>query len=233
MKHQSAIVLSGTVAAIVAISLLGFNTLSATPFLVAENVKGPSAAASILGHVIYVVKDKDGNVKQYIQGDNAVTGAGHVCAAAYLFANTTSTVPGFRTCKAINGNGLHTETFQYIGIGNGTGGVFNGTENTLPTTAGFEVTPRSLSNPAVTLTSPANYQAMATITNSGAPFTFTELRASGTTLTSSGLFDVQNCNASGGCSAATQYGDMFADQAINVAVGSSDSLTVTWKITLN
>jgi hypothetical protein len=233
MKHQSAIVLSGTVAAIVAISLLGFNTLSATPFLVAENVKGPSAAASILGHVTYMVKDKDGNVKQYLQSDNVVTGMGHICATAYLFANKTNTAAGLPTCQSINtGNGAHAATFQYIGIGNGTGGTFTGAETSLPTTAGFEVTPRSISNPAVTLSNPSGQQAMATITNSGAPFTFTQLRASGTTLTASGLFDTQNCNASGGCAAAG-VGDMFADQSINVAVANTDSLTVTWKITLN
>jgi hypothetical protein len=232
MKHQTTIVLSSTIVAIVAISLLGFNILSATPFLVAQDVKQPSAGSSIFGHVIYVVKDKNGNIKNYIQGDNIVTTTGHDCAVQMLFANTTTSITGSTTpCSTITGAGTRGAIFNFIAIGNGTNGIgAAGIDTTLPTGGpGKEAVPRIQGT--VTLDTPAANQARATITTAS-PFAFTQM-AGNNVLQNSGLFNRQSACAVGGCLVGAALGDLFADQAISVTVAPSDTLSVTWKITMS
>lgn len=229
MKHRSTIVLSGTIIAIAAISLLGFNTLSATPFLVAESVKDPTAGASMLGHVTYIVRDKDGNVKNYIQGDNVVTQRGHNCAVQMLFSNSTAvTGSTVGACQAVSAT--RNALFSYIAIGNGTNAISaTGGDTTLPAGgSAAEAVPRVAGT--VTLNQIANNQATATITTAS-PFSFTQM-GSTNTLTASGLFNRQSTCAVGGCGVAAALGDMFADKAIAVTVAPSDTLSVTWTITI-
>lgn len=231
MKHQTTIVLSSTIVAIVAISLLGFNTLSATPFLVAQDVKQPSAGSSILGHVIYVVKDRDGNIKNYIQGDNVVTQRGHGCAVQMLFANSTTSITGGSPCSTITGAGTRGAIFNFIAIGNGTNTISaTGADTTLPAGGPADEAVARIQG-TVTLDTPATNQARATITTTS-PFAFTQM-AGNNVLTSSGLFNRQSTCAVGGCSVANANGDLFADQAISVTVAPSDTLSVTWKITMS
>jgi len=229
MKHQTTIVLSSTIVAIVAISLVGFNTLSATPFFVAQSAKEPSAGSTILGHVTYVVKDKDGNIKQYLQGDNTVTLRGHGCAVQMLFNNATTTVTGGSPCSSITAAGTRGAVFNYIAIGNGTNAL-TGTDTTLPAGGSAnEAVPRIQGT--VTLDTPSGTQSRATITTAS-PFSFTQM-ASNNVLTASGLFNRQSTCAAGGCGVAAALGDLFASQGISVTVAPSDTLSVTWKITLN
>jgi hypothetical protein len=234
MKHQTTIVLSSTIVAIVAISLVGFNTLSATPFLVAQDVKQPSAGSTILGHVIYVVKDKDGNIKNYIQGDNVVTMRGHGCAVQMLFANSTTSISGTggaTVCSSITGTGLRGAIFNFIAIGNGTNAInATGGDTALPAGGPAKEAVQRIQG-TVTLDSPAVNQARATI-STAAPFSFAQM-ASNNVLTSSGLFNRQSTCATGGCGVAAALGDLFADQAISVTVAPSDTLSVTWKITMS
>ncbi len=231
MKHQTTIVLSSTIVAIVAISLLGFNTLSATPFLVAQDVKQPIAGSSILGHVIYVVKDKDGNIKNYIQGDNVVTQRGHGCAVQMLFANSTTSITGGSPCSSITGTGLRGAIFNWIAIGNGTNAISGtGADTTLPAGGSADESAQRIQG-LVTLDTPATNQARATITTAS-PFAFTN-DGGNNVLTASGLFNRQSTCGSTGCGVAAALGDLFADQAISVTVAPSDTLSVTWKITMS
>jgi hypothetical protein len=239
MKQYTIVALLGIVLA-VTIGMAGFSGAFVMPSLSTQSTPNLKMGFGLLGHVTYVVKDKDGNIKQYLQTDNVVTQAGRNCAAQELFQNLTS-APGVGSaaCKVAAG-GLTTATngFNWIGIGNGTNAVSatgtdqNLTLNQLGSTKYGEVTPRQQGTVVFTAaTGGPNLGPQATITSPA--FAFTHLTST-TVLNQAGLFDRTGSAALGGIAGnvAAPAGNMFADQNINVSVAPSDTLTVTWKITL-
>lgn len=208
-----------------AISMNGFSTI-------------PLATASVspesglfMGHVEYILRDADGNIKSYVQGDNMVVNKGDDCVIGYAF-QTTSASGGSDQCTTSGRPG-----FQFIGIGNSTYTVA-AADTTLVNTGSTQVANsasdgimavRFDNNTAATASSDGGTVIIATET----AFTFDANNA--TTVRSAGLFD-GTCNgvdATGGfCTTNTGVMNMFSAQSLTVAVASGDSLSVTWTITV-
>jgi len=204
MKRAITIGLLGAILA-VAVGFISTNAISATPFLMAGNQVGPNESVYMLGHVEYTVKGADGQIKQYVQGDNAIVEKGKDCAAQLIFDR------GDTTACTFNGDG-----FNFIAVGNATGAV-DGTELQLDAGAGTGEIDRVAGN--VTIVT-SGTDAVATITT-GTPFAFTGI--STTIVQQSGLFD----------DGAAAGGNMFSMRDnLGINVTSADTLAVTWKITL-
>src|SRR5579872_7042334 len=71
----------------VAVGLLGFNTLTTNPQLGVSTQD--TSKGGFMGHLTFVVKDKDGNIKAYRQSDNTITDNGKNCAPVVLFGATS------------------------------------------------------------------------------------------------------------------------------------------------
>lgn len=212
MNRHTTIALLGAVFAVTA-GMLSVNAFSATPFLVAQSASTTHDDALIQGHVTYVVKDSDGKIKSYIQSDNLVVDVGETCVAQSMFRSNGTNCDVFQDTGATNPS--TTNGFNWIAIGNGTTLVaVDGSNTALPGggTGGGEK---------------QRLQSLAAITNSttvGATAvmskTFSFDAGSATTIRNSGLFD------------KSTTGHLFSAQDISVPVGASDTLTVTWTITL-
>ena len=204
MKRAMTIGLLGVILA-VAVGFVTTNAISATPFLMAGSQVGPDESVYMIGHVEYTVKDADGQIKQYAQGDNAIVEKGKDCAAQLIFDR------GDTTACTFNGDG-----FNFIAIGNATGAV-DGTELQLDIGAGVGEISRTA---AVVTIDTSGTDAVATITTVNA-FNFTSI--SSTIVEQSGLFD----------DGAAAGGNMFSMRDnLGINVTSADTLAVTWKITL-
>lgn len=212
MNRNTSIALLGAVFAVTA-GMLSVNAFSATPFLVAQSASTTHDDALIQGHVTYLVKDSDGEIKRYIQSDNLVVNVGETCVATSMFKSNDTI--NCDTNQSTSAGTSTTNGFNWIAIGNGTDSV-DATDTILPVggTAGGEK---------------QRLQSLAAIGNSTGPGatatmskTFSFSAGTATTIRNSGLFD----------RSGTDAGHMFAHQAISVPVGASDTLTVTWTITL-
>lgn len=225
MKTTSMVALIAVLSAVSigAISMNGF-----TVPLVAASVSPESGAT--LGHIEYILRDADGNIKSYAQTDNMVVNKGDDCVIGYAFQSTAA--GGSDTCTTAGRSG-----FQFIGIGNATYTVA-AADTTLVNTGDTAVATTSAdgimavrfdNNTVATASSNGGTVVIATET----PFTFDANNA--TTVRSAGLFD-GTCNgvdATGGfCTTNTGVMNMFSAQSITVAVSSGDSLSVTWTITV-
>jgi len=102
--------------------LLGGNILGTqSSGLVAQDDKSSSDGMYLSGHVTTIVQDKDGNIKAYRQGDNAVVNNGKNCVSKYLFAGGATR--GAAASAGTSCVGALTAPFTAIAIGNGTGTV--------------------------------------------------------------------------------------------------------------
>lgn len=222
MKTTSMIALIAVISA-VSIGAISMNGFSAIP-LVAASVSPESGA--IMGHVEYILRDGDGNVKSYIQGDNMVVNKGDDCVIAYAFQKGETA----DQCTA------QTNGFRYIGIGNGSLTVdaadttlVDGGSTAVAQAAGGLMAMRFDSN-TEQASSSSNGGSVVIATES--PFTFTA-GVNNTSVTAAGLFDAAcTANASGQCTAYASPQNMFSAQTISVAVAGGDSLSVTWTITV-
>jgi hypothetical protein len=243
MNQKTSAILSISIAAVIVASLVTSGMLPTT-FMIAQStpISSPSDSTGYLGHVTYVVRDVSGNIKSYAQTDNTRTVQGINCAQQILFApqgqvvNTNGTnvctglttrgsagFNGYNVVGLINGsstsaitlNGSDTYTLSVAG-GTRAGGTNQGI---IPTTANANGGKPQVGTVAgtstynqITITSPA--------------FAFSQLRTSGTVIRGSVLL-----NATSGSGSAVS---MFAENQLSptVSVGSSDTLTVTWTITL-
>jgi len=206
MKRTMTIGLLGAILAI-AVGFISTNAISATPFLMAENEFSPNESAYMIGHVEYTVRGADGQVKQYVQGDNLIVQRGKDCAAQMIFDNSSSTA-----CTITSG----TTGFNFIAIGNATGAV-SGDELQLDTGTSVGEIDRTPGTVTIDIT---GTDTIATITTT-TPFAFTSI--SSTTVQQSGLFD----------DGTAISGNMFAMRnALAIPVTSADTLAATWKITL-
>lgn len=165
MKRTVTIGLLGAILA-VAVGFISFNAISATPFFMAVADNSSDESFSMIGHVEYAVMDSNGQVIQYIQGDNLIVDRGRDCSAQRIF-NASDT-----SACAFNGDG-----FNFIAIGNGT---FAGTDAT--TQLDNEIQ-RNAGEVSITSNSGNTVVSVSTQT----PFTFNH---GGTmSITESGLFD--------------------------------------------
>ena len=223
---QKQITLAIVIVAAISSVIVGTSVFPATAFVSAGVNPTLVQQGQFLGHVSYVVKGQDGLTKQYYQGDNLVMQMGKNCAVQMLFANKTA-LPG--TCTgAVNGPKTG---FNYVAIGNKTGFTTPAaTDTTLE--AGTDLTNGEIERRAgtVILTADSGSGAKAAITSANFAFASTggtsgiaSNKTGNNAITGAGLFDT----------ATRSTGDMFAEQAVSVTVGNSDTLQVTWTITLN
>ncbi|MFQ5782819.1 MAG: hypothetical protein ACE5GR_07180 [Nitrosopumilus sp.] len=243
MKRITTIVLFASIFA-VAVGTLGLSGSSATPLMISA---APQTQENVgmLGHVEYKVLDDVGNVKKYMQNDNVVVIAGKDCAAQHLFFNTNGqTNDG--TCIA------NSAAFTYIGIGNGSSGTVNVSNQTLAdatddatgtcsasggigTAGGGDMARRNVT----ATTDVGGTSRVVTLDTSGTPFTFDASNA--TSVIDSGIFnkDYTGSPVNGQCvgtqTAGTDW-NMFSRQLLNgatgISVSSGDSLSVKWTITI-
>ena len=217
------------VAAAIAVSTISINTISSSA-LATGALKSESGYMS--GHVEYVVRDSNGDIKAYLQGDNEVVNKGDDCVIAYTFS------PG------VTGDQCTTTStgFKYIGIGNATVGTIDGTYTGLGASGGTGVAGGSPGAEGIMALRLDSDSAQASASSDGGsvviatenPFTFGATNA--TTVLSAGLFDANCTVGSVGQCTGTYTGNMFSIQKLNgdtgIVVSSGDSLDVTWTITV-
>ncbi len=236
MQRITTVILAVSIAAIT-VSFLAANSMLPTTFMIAQSNQPPSIydKSKILGHVTYVVRGPDGNIKSYAQTDNQEQVMGKTCAINAMFSpSTTSLTTGNTTCSL--GRVSAFTGFNVIGLFNGTGTlILNGSDTyakskinsgfvqssskdgLIPTTAG--------SNQGAPVAGTVSGSAYNSITISSGSIAFTNLSSSGTTIRGSALL-----NSTSGTPT------MFAENTFgsgSVSVGNQDTLTVTWTITLN
>lgn len=223
MHRNISAILSLTVAAVI-VSFLATNGMIPTTFVVASSQpQVTNDETRVLGHVIYEVRDANGNLKSYMQTDNIRVNQGLSCAASYLFKNSTSGNTG--NCPWIANSGAGTTGFQYVGLINGTfSTAATHTRSGLGTAssgvAGVLNTANQGGPPTIgTVTFPAFNQ----VQIASPAFAFSSDATAGTTVTGSALFN----------SASSTLANEFAENTMSVAVGNADTLTVTWTITFS
>lgn len=160
-----------------------------------------------VGNVVLVQKDADGNIKAYRQTDNIITNVGKSCAAMELFGQTTTNTTGSQQTMC-GGGGANSGLFNYVGIG--TSGTAEGAGDT-SITGGLT---RAQDTGVGLVNSSGTYAIIQ-------PAAFTGIAA---TIQEAGLFDA------GG----TSGNHMFARKTFtSIVLTASDSLTVTWRISLS
>lgn len=209
MKRTMTIGLLGAILA-VAVGFIITNAISATPFFMAASDLSSDESFSMIGHVEYAVLDSNGQIKQYVQGDNRIVDRGRDCSAQRIFNASDSSGTGSSVC-AFNGDG-----FNFIAIGNGTF-----VDDDAVTQLALEMQ-RTAGDVSITSNSGTTVVSVTTQT----PFTFdhgTTNHPTGITISESGLFD----------DGATSADNMFSTRAVSgITVTSADTLAVTWTITL-
>ena len=210
MKKYTSIALIGAIVA----GIAGFASLGTTSASSLLTIQGTDIheTGQMIGHVTYVVRDTNGQIKHYFQSDNVITNKGRDCSAVAIFGTgdpTDCVDPGI---------------FAYIAIGNATGATAavgdlalatsndNGDEMDRSGLLVADITPATTGGTVVSLvTDPA--------------FEFKYL-GSPTKVTQSGIFDA----------APAKSGNMFAIKDISqtggLEVTNADTLSVTWTITL-
>lgn len=165
----------------------------------------------MLGHVTLIVTDKQGDIKDYRQGDNTVIQTSKSCTAKILFGGTSA------QCASPG-----TAVWTQIGIGSG------GSPPTQPTDAvkrlvteysSFGLDRASAASPTSVLTDASSgvgaksvIQATFTNTDTGAHSVNEAALFNGTSLASSGMFAAQTFTA--------------------ISLNQNDALTVKWTITV-
>jgi hypothetical protein len=235
MQRITTAILAISIAAIT-VSFLATNSMLPTAFMIAQDTPTPKTSDSVgyLGHVIYVVKGPDGNIKSYVQTDNTRTVTGITCGLnALFFPSTYGITTGNTTCTVgrIASGGTFTG-FNVIGLVNGTAGTtmtVNGSDTFATTKIGGTRTnsadgiimTANQGQPAVGTFGGSTYQS---ITITSPAFGFTGDRTAGTLIRGAVLL-----NATSGT--PTMFAENFLSPT--VTVGSADTLTVTWTITLS
>ena len=180
--------------------------------------------AYMTGHVETILRDSDGNIKEYRQSDNVITNGGENCVLKLLFQDDGSGAglgsgTGTATAGAGTCSGSLNQPWDKIAIGTSTGKA-NGTNYIL----GSELTsPSGFARGVATTKNWTN--SSGTAGNSAASIvlakTFTNNGGSSTQVTESGLFNSTTVAGSG----------LFARQNFtSITVGNGDSLTVQWTI---
>jgi len=221
MKKYTTLALIGAIVAGVA-GLISIDAISATSLVTMQGASDFHESGLMIGHVTYEVRGADGEVKHYLQGDNLITKQGTDCAAQAIFNNE-----GNEVCDLTESAG-----FGYIAIGNSTDALEAALAS--PDDLALDVdilgTGREIKRSDfidADITANVGGGTKVLISNSVSPFTFTDLGPDGTKVTQSGLFDTDT----------VETGNMFSirdipDSLGGIEVFNSDTLAVTWTITL-
>ena len=194
------------IVAVVAISGILLSTSSIGPSSQASKL---SDSPMFLGHIELVAKDTNGNIKAYRQTDNLVVNTGKSCAAVAIFGLPTN---GSQTTAC---GGVSTNKFTQIAIGVATAAPAAG-DLALGSQTGGRAT-----NGTYSLVNGTTGALGASATN---PFYSiqTTFHPTAVNIAEAGIFD------------AGTNGHMFAHQQFTaISLAASDTLTVTWRITLN
>ena len=210
MKKYTRLALIGAIV----VGITGFvslDAISAPSLMTMQGTSDMHETSLMIGHVTYEVRGMDGQIKHYLQSDNVITNLGKDCAAVAIFDSNNDEL----LC-AKNGD------FAYIAIGNLTGPAVAPTDTALRN----EMDRSGLIEAGITSASISPPGTVVSITTVD-PFRFEELRSgpAATTVTQSGLFDNDGSATSD---------NMFAirDIAGGLPVTNTDTLSVTWTITL-
>src|SRR3989337_151598 len=86
MKKYMTLALIGAIVAGIA-GLISIDAISATSLVAMQGASDFHESGLMIGHVTYEVRGADGQIKQYLQGDNFITRTGTDCAAQAIFNN--------------------------------------------------------------------------------------------------------------------------------------------------
>ena len=187
--------------------------------LVPYNPSSTNEQTGLGGHVTLVKSDEDGNIKAYRQTDNIITYTGLSCAAMELFGkglgNTTASENDGATgnvATMCGGGGVNSGTFDFVGIGTSSTAEAIGNSGAL--TGGFSRVQDS--NVGIV---------NGTTGNAGPTYAIIQSQfgtgISGT-IAEAGLYDGSGAS-----------GHMFARKTFTgIPMGTEDTLTVTWRVTL-
>ena len=197
------------IAALMALTVAAISSGGA--FAIMQDVQPPQITddnAAILGHIVLVVRNADGDITEYRQTDNEVVTNGLESAVNGLFGTqlfaTSDTTP----------EGI----FDTIGVGTGSTGVAAGNVDLETQRAGKlidgTIDPSGSSAAVIAVTFPST----------GSSGSIQNATSGTIAITESGLFD--------STTNATSASNLFARQTFSaINVGGSDTLTVTWTIT--
>lgn len=225
MKTNTGVIVLG-ISLVVAAGLFGANVSG----MIFHNTiqSQPAANALFTGHVETVVKDSQGNVKEYRQSDNVITNTGETCAARLLFnlenVGSNGGGPASSVCR-----GALTASFTTIGLGSGSTGA-NGTQTALATEyTSFGLDRAGGASKTVTFTNATTGGPSATVfaaTDAAQVViqsTFTNTDTVSHNVAESGLFN----------STAPATSGMFARQTFSaISMAPQDQLTVKWTINI-
>jgi len=262
MQKMTTAILAASIAAIT-VSFLVASSMLPTTFLIAQsNPPSISDKSGILGHVTYVVRGPDGQIKSYLQTDNQRTAEGINCAlqimfnpnnGAYLATNGTGGQCTGGAGGMVLSSAAHYNGFNVIGLINGTGTLTGGTGGNANTGNGTDqptaiatygnmcgctgsAGPRASAhdgyiNDATSHTNEGYPQLATTITGGPSYNTVTLVSPSFAFSSTTGM-TIRGSMLTNSTSSTTAQA--FAENALSptVTVGSADTLTVTWAITL-
>lgn len=216
MKKYTSLALIGAIVAGIT-GFVSLDAISATSLITIQGTSDIHETGLMIGHVTYEVRGMDGQIKHYFQADNVIVDQGTDCSAQAIFDNG-----GTDVCDLASSTG-----FGYIAIGNATSAVAQATDTELDTSVnGGEVKRSVFINANITPANSGIIPIVHTVVSiASPPFTFTDL-PSGTSITQSGLFD----QSSGGNMFSIR--DIPGPTNTGLPVTSTDTLSVTWTITL-
>jgi len=187
---------------------------SLTQSVQTQTSSGTTEQPVVLGHIVAIVKDANGNIKAYRQTDNLVVSNGLNATTNKLFGTVQNT--------SFNGTA---GTFSVVGVGTSSASVAS-TDVIL----GAQRGDRHLGT-VTTIRSGGGTGMGAQIAASWAAGILANASSTSTTIQEAGLFDGYNSSAvSTGAMA-----NMYAHQVISpgISMGTGDTLSVTWKITFS
>ena len=219
MKKYTNLALIGAIVAGIT-GYVSLDAISATSLMTMQGTSDIHETGLMIGHVTYEVRGMDGQIKHYLQADNVIVDKGTDCSAQAIFNDV-----GTDVCT-LGGNG----GFAFIAIGNSTDALplASADDTALDTSAnGGEVKRSGFIDATITAADSTAIPPTDTVVSiASTAFDFLDL-PSGTSITQSGLFDQ-----------GTLGGNMFSIRDIpgptgtGLPVTSTDTLSVTWTITL-
>lgn len=211
-------------------SMATFGVTSSVTNLSSQDTNTERIGLFMLGHVEMILRNSDGDIKNYIQGDNLITNVGDRCVAEKLWISARAGNAGAENCK----DGAD---FDVIGITNGTTytpniadriGLYNGAGDGLGTNGEIMAT---IPDTVVSIET-INDGVDTTIDNSGHLFNFD---INNFTVVRSVLLLDGACAelANGACDTVpgADAGDILAVRIATLSVSAGDTLQVTWTIT--
>lgn len=230
MRYQKPLVALIAVVIVATIATLGITSISVTNLMPQST---NTEVGFFLGHVEVIVRDSDGNIKNYFQSDNLISHTGDRCIAELIWADSATTNQGagedcsgadFDVIAITNETNLVTDHDTDIGdFGIAGAGSFD----IMATIAETVVT-------ISTLTAGAGAAGNdVTITNSGHLFNF---NATNATIVEGVLLLDAACgeNPFGECLTlpGTDLQEVMAARDATLTVSDGDTLQVTWTITV-